>query len=563
MQTPTPALNATLNYWTVKVDGSCMLDLNAPGQRVKLVCNPGANVWKQADGMFSPALYTTCSAQPQGPQNDYGFILKSQAYPYLHAEYLEQENLGAPWPVMGWVEYYFDDWKHHYFSAPIVSLNTPEFAPPNDNCRKANCLCEFDGDYVRKWSNGVSWDNWLGAMSCFPIPGNIVNIDLGRGYHYFGDPPNNPNGRYEFKGIFNNQFAAGAAGYVPLYMQGGAMFGWNFIGNPFPCTIKFDPPSGQGTAGEGWTWNRNNTDPIAWWWDNALNAGLGGYRYYNWFTGVGNAINQADKRLVPRSQGFFVHVTIPAPAAQISVGNKARVFRSDLPITKSDVSNQLFVNLKDGSGKNIDDAIIFFREDATGSNFDRMMDVYKLFNDNNNVSQLYLKSTDNIDLAAKSLKVESGNIMYPLYLKVVGTGTYTLDVKDINTFSPNTGILLKDNKTNTTVDLKVNPVYTFTATDGEDDARFSLYFSNVLYGVENLTANNFKVYAFDNSIYIQNNDPKSANGTVAVYDMIGKQMMQQNLNSAITRIETNLNTGFYVVSIRTDKGAYNQKVYLN
>jgi hypothetical protein len=154
--------------------------------------------------------------------------------------------------------------------------------------------------------------------------------------------------------------------------------------------------------------------------------------------------------------------------------------------------------------------------------------------------------------------------MYPVYMKVTNTGTYSIDASSVNTFSQNTGILLKDNKTNTTVDLKVNPVYTFTATAGDDDARFSLYFSNVLYGIEKLNNNAFTVYSYDNSIYIQNNDPKSSGGTIMVYDMIGKQMMQQNLNSdAITKINTNLNKGFYIVSIKTDNGVYNQKVYIN
>jgi hypothetical protein len=162
----------------------------------------------------------------------------------------------------------------------------------------------------------------------------------------------------------------------------------------------------------------------------------------------------------------------------------------------------------------------------------------------------------------KTLKLANGNMMYPVWLRVLGTGTYTIEAKDL-TLSANSGVTLKDNKTNTTVDLKVNPVYTFTATAGDDDARFSIYFSDVL-GLNKLDDGSFKVYSYDNSIYIQNNDQKSSVGTVLVYDMIGKQMMQEKLSSdAITRINTNLNTGFYIVSVKTDKGVYNQKVYIN
>jgi hypothetical protein len=293
---------------------------------------------------------------------------------------------------------------------------------------------------------------------------------------------------------------------------------------------------------------------------------LPGYRSYNWNTGVGSFYIIAERRHLPRSQGFFVHVSdFSNPvAAVVSVGNNARIFRGYEVIGKSVIANNMNITLNDASSKTIDGAIINFRDDVNGTEFNNQLDAYKFFNEINNVSQLYFKTTDNITAAVKTLKLETGKVMYPLYMKVVNTGTYILDVKDINTFSPNTGITLKDNKTNLTVDLKVNPFYTFTATAGDDDARFTLYFTDVLYGINNLSDNTFKVYSYDNSIYIQNNDQKSATGTVMVYDMIGKDMMQVKLNGdAITRINTNLNTGFYIVSVKTDKGVYNQRVYIN
>jgi hypothetical protein len=542
------------------VDEICMIDLNTLSHRVKLVCEPGAHVLQKDWAIFNPADYPVCSAPPQGPQVDYGFLLQANATD--HAEYIETENTFQP--VKGWTEYYFDDSKHHYFCAPITSEFTPEFMSPNYNCRDANSLCEFDGDYVCKFDNGNNWGGWIG--NCAPP---TSNIETGRGYHYYGNPTNNSSGRYEFKGTFNCQTAPDEAGFIPLNPwpvpstlgYAGASLGWNFVGNPFPSAIKFDPPGGAPTPGEGWIWDKLHTDPIVYWWDNSI-GGSGGFRWYNWYNGFGSPTPDTE---IPRSQGFFVHVSAyPLLNAVIWVGNKARIFRGTKQIAKSVIANHINVTLNDASGKTIDNAIIHFNDDAIGSDFDRLRDAYKLYNDINNVSQLYFKTTDNIDVAMKTLQLATGKVMYPLYMKVVNTDTYSLDVKDINTFSPNTGILLKDNKTNTTVDLKVNPVYAFTATAGDDDARFSLYFSDLLYSINDLDDNTFKVYSNDNSIYIRNNDPKSVTGTVLVYDMIGKQMMQQNLNGdAITRINPNLNRGFYIVSVKTDKGVSNQKVYIN
>jgi len=551
MRSPSPEIIAENTFWVVKIEENSFLDLNQLGapNRVKMVCQAGAHFWHKNNATFFPADYVNCDGQM-------GFVLQATAID--HADFIQQENTSQL--VKGWTQYVFDDDKYHYFSAPVTSvwpaIGDPEFSI--QFCRKHNTICVFEGDYFRKFSNGSNWDAWMGL--CSPIVSNpLINFEAGRGYEYYGNSTNNPGGLYEIYGTFNSQTPSVIS--LPVTSAG-----WNFVGNPFPSTITFGEPSGAPTAGIGWQWDLLYTDPIAYYWDNSLNAGLGGYHNYNWYTGVGNG-PVVERRLLARSQGFFVHVTTYQPVgvsgSNITVGNLARVFRGSKQIGKSELANNLNVILNDASNKPIDDAIINFREDANGTEYNRLMDAYKLFNDITNASQLYFKTTDNIDVAVKTLKLENGNMMYPLYIKVVNTGTYSIESKDINTFGANTGISLKDNKTNTTVDLKVNPVYTFTATAGDDNARFTLYFSDVL-GINNMDNNAFKVYSFDNSIYIQNNELKNANGTVLVYDMIGKQMMQEKLGSdAITRINTNLHTGFYIVSVKTNKGVYNQKVYIN
>jgi hypothetical protein len=562
MRSPSSQLIAENTFWVVKVDENCTLDLNAfffPN-RIKMVCQPGAHFWHKNSAFFFPADYsagsTICDNQNKG--------FELMAIPGNHAEFIQQQATSQA--VKGWIDLYLNDNQYHYICPPVTSdLVNAEFLPTNQYCRTHNSLCIFDGDYLRKYNNAAQlWDAWLGQMITCWDP--RVNIETGRGYEYYGNPLNHPGGIYSFYGTFNSLNPAVAGNLLVLPVNAA---GWNLVGNPFPSAITFGEPSGAPTAGAGWVWNSSNTDPIAYWWDN----GLGIYRFYDWFSGIGNGAVVTERRTVPRSQAFFVFVRIFAPGSgsplytpsgsDVAVGNDARIFRGTQVIGKSVIANNMNITLNDASGKIIDEAILNFRDDANGTEFNGLLDAYKLFNDITNVSQLYFKTSNDEDAAMKTLKLAAGNIMYPLYMKVVNTGTYSLDVKDISTFSPNTGILLKDNKTNTTVDLKVNPVYSFTATAGDDNARFSLYFTDVLYGINNLN-NTFKVYSFNNSIYIQNNDPKSITGTVLVYDMIGKQMMQENLTGdVITRINTNLNKGFYVVSIKTDNSVYNQKVYIN
>jgi hypothetical protein len=536
-----PSLQGGAHYADIDIENGCSLNCNVIGQRVKIICEPGVHVSLASFANFHPAQYSP-------PVFEKGFILKTNNI--RHAELIQQDNTSQN--IKGWVEYIFDDNKYHFLTPPITSVwpLTGEFL--NIFYRKPNCLCVFNGDYLRKFTNGVGWGNWLGNVgSC--TSATIVNIETGKGYEYYGNPLNNPTGLYSFYGPLNT-------GSVTVLATISA--GWHFIGNPFPSAVSFGPYNQNNpTPGPGWTWDCGYIDPVAYWWDNR-NGGF--YRFYNWYIGSGNSLNQAESRTIPRSQGFFVNVVFTSPPeSNIIIGNQARIFRGTEQIGKSILTNNMNVTLNDASGKIIDEALINFRDDASGNDFDRLRDAYKFYNDITNVSQLYFKTTDNVDVALKTLQLINGQVMYPLYMKVVYTGTYSLDVKDISTFSPNTSILLKDNKTNTTVDLKVNPVYNFSANAGEDDARFSLYFTNVL-GFHTLCDNNFKVYSYDNSIFIQDNDPKGSKGKIFVYDMIGRQMMQQELyNEAITRINTNLNKGIYIVSIKTDKGVYNQKVYIN
>ena len=400
-----------------------------------MVCQPGANFWQKDRSFFFPADYLDCDGQQ-------GFVLQADAS--RHAEFVQQQFQDQA--IKGWIEYVFDDSKYHYFCAPVTSVwpaaGDPEFS--TQFCRKHNTICVFDGDYFRKYINGTSWDNWMGL--CSPIVTNpAINFELGRGYEYYGNTghPVSPPFIYSIYGTFNHITTSGGGFPVSITLPINAM-GWNLVGNPYPSAITFAEPSGLPTAGPGWTWNENFTSPTAYWGDNVL----GFYRYWDWFTGLGNGSVLAERRTVPRSQGFFVNVLslsqVPA-GSDITIGNLARVFRQNETIGKSVIANNMNITLN-ASGKIIDEAIINFRDDANGTDFNHLLDAYKLDNGPAN-SQLYFRTTDNVDAAMKTLKLATGNVMYPLYLKVASTGTYSLDVKDINTFSPNTGILLKDNKT--------------------------------------------------------------------------------------------------------------------
>jgi hypothetical protein len=549
LKTPSPQRIAFYgDYWyTLRIDESCSLDLNntlgsfTNFNRVKLIAEPGAHIWQKTGASFYPADYTLCDGQK-------GLLLEADAE--NHAEMVEQEEV--PQPVKGWIEYYLPDGQYHYISPPVTSTwpATGEFA--NLFCRKHNSLGVFSGDYLRKFDSvacpPTGWCNWMGTTGWFDP---ALNIETGRGYEYYGTPGSDP--VHAFYGTFNS-----GTFYAPITLPI-TSGGWNFIGNPFPSAIIFQTTCAP-TPGPGWEWNFNYVDPVAYYWDNMM----GCYQYYNWYTGIGNGLFPPERRTIPRSQGFFVYVSVYSPpSSDIKINNYARFFRGHIQIGKCLVANYLQVILNDGSGIYHDDAIVGFKNEANDFHYDPLRDAYKLYNDTTRISQLYFQTDDHTDVAMKTLKGKTGNVMVPLRMKVAKTGNYSLTFKDLTTFSPGTGISLKDNKTGTITDLTQSPVYHFSASAGDDDSRFSLCFTNVQNGIPDQDEIGFRVYVFDHSIFIRNNVPERISGTLAVYDLIGRTMMMEEFSiDGTTKIKTSLKSGIYILSVRTEKGIYNQKVSL-
>jgi hypothetical protein len=154
-----------------------------------------------------------------------------------------------------------------------------------------------------------------------------------------------------------------------------------------------------------------------------------------------------------------------------------------------------------------------------------------------------------------------GNISVPVSLQVGANDNYSINADFVSSFSPNAEIVLTDKQTNVSLDLRIHPVYNFTAKVDDDANRFMLFFSNLL-AVNNINENISKVWAVGSDVFVQMKDQNS-NGSVMVYDMTGKKVMDKNLEGIMTQLKTNLVNGIYVVSIVTNEGSYNQKVFVN
>ncbi len=550
----------------IDIAPGCTLNCNFTLQRVQIICEPGIRVLVESeldpdtqafwvDGHFYPALYTPCEFET-------GLLLKSGVN-YLgataHAELVQQNHTDDV--IVGWMEYTLLVNTWHEVSMPVFNDDAYKTPPALNLCRKSNCLCTFDGNYFRKFTNGDpaitghgAWGDLMGNYTDCDV--TVLNDEVGRGYEVFSLLPTN----YIYGGFNNASYASpiGTTKFISLPMQSGEL-GWNFVGNPFPSGLKFTANSGSSII--GWVWNFTKIDPWVCYWDNnGTTNGSGIYRYYN--VSTGDKVPSSTTDIIPRGQGFFVNV-IDESFVPIKISNQARNFQTANQIGKSvTTSHENSFRLDLAGGTYNDEVLILMNNQNSTTGYDNGADFKKMFININERSEIFCKTSENIDVVVNSLKPSAGTVTVPVYMNVGPSGTYTLTASE-NTFSSNTGIILRDTKTNIAVDLKTTPSYTFTATVGDDPGRFILTFKDVLFGVNTLSTTDFGVYSFENTICVQNNTSKNINGTITVCDMLGRQLLQQNLGSdLITRINTNLNRGFYVVTVRAGDGVCSQKVYI-
>jgi hypothetical protein len=126
---------------------------------------------------------------------------------------------------------------------------------------------------------------------------------------------------------------------------------------------------------------------------------------------------------------------------------------------------------------------------------------------------------------------------------------------------PDITIYLTDLKTNTTLNLSQNPVYNFTANEGDDVNRFSLSFATGV-GIQPKLTSGIQIYTYDKMLVV--NQSEVQKGRIMVYNTSGLLVNSQNLAPTTSQTVSlrNLSTGIYMVTINTAKELLRQKVFI-
>lgn len=289
----------------------------------------------------------------------------------------------------------------------------------------------------------------------FPTSSNTETFETGRGYAMYVRGNLLSTALWDLRGRVNS----GSINLPVSFTSSGNLAddGWNLVGNPYPSTIDWNAASG---------WNKTDIDATIYFRDNGGVAG----QFATWNGVVGT---NGGSQYIAAGQAFWVKANDVTPSLSVDENVKTAHVQSTL-FRREAPDNLLRVTLSQGNER--DEAVIHFRMDAS-SEFDAGADALKVANDGFNLST---KLSGQDKLAINSLDLTNCSVTVPLSLDGVTPGIYTLSFDNSTSFTPASSVMLIDNFTQTTTDIRLNPTYSFDITGDSlslDSARFAINFS--------------------------------------------------------------------------------------
>ncbi|MCK9422824.1 MAG: T9SS type A sorting domain-containing protein [Bacteroidales bacterium] len=306
--------------------------------------------------------------------------------------------------------------------------------------------------------------------------------------------------------------------------------GWHLLGNPFPCAIKWNDGN----------WALTNVNATA----KVLNSG-------------GTYTDRVANDIIPAMQGFFVDVA--GSTNSITIPKAARVHNATAWYKEVQCNKLMLTAHSDDNNTYVETVIRFDPEATTG--YDKMFDSHFL-RGINGAPQLYSVVGDEM-LSSNVFPVNSETSVVSLGFVKGNADNYTLTASGIETFVNGQPLILEDLVTGSYQDLRQNPVYSFTASAGDNPDRFRLHFSGT-FDISEPSVSPFNIYVSKGILYVNYNDNQTFKGTIKVYSVTGQVIATRSLTGdRLQAIDFNGKPGCYVVRVTTGNGVYSQKVVMN
>lgn len=315
----------------------------------------------------------------------------------------------------------------------------------------------------------------------------FTTLTPGRGYIY----RRSNNQKIKFAGETN----VGSINYNVTYTSdAGTLKGFNLIGNPYTHNITLK-----------YTTLKNGSD-------EALPAGsqLTGYYVLDGAGGWGTKLG-ADDEIAP-AQGFLVQ--IPEEAAKVNFQQTAQIDRANNDFMRFAISNDEY-------------------EDVTYALFAKGLGLTKIGHRNPDIPMVYINQNEQ-DYAIATMGDDTKS--FNLNFEANTTGRYTLSLKTEGEFNY---IHLIDKIAEEEIDLLADGEYSFIGSPADMADRFVVRLA-YLPDYSDEDNDNF-VYQSGNEVLV------SGEGTLQVFDVMGRLVMQKQVNGVETWSAASVQTGVYIL----------------
>lgn len=445
------------------------------------------------------------------------------------------------------------DFKWHFLSAPVTAQPIwPEFAPTpgGDPLSFGADTVSWDFYYWNPNANASSELYWVNLClkkgfynsAAVDLTGSNAGFGTltppvftpGRGYLVSYTSPWNT--MRSFTGSLNTGPVAPAVTYNPVNV-------YNLLGNPYPSSIDWKAEFG---------WDRsdlhlNGTGYDYW----VFNDGVGTYGVFN---SAGSSGTNGVTRYIAPEQAFFVKVT---STGSLGMNDNIRVHSSQSWLKNSEAeSNLVKLRITTNANSYSDEMILEFNPafiDGGSSKF---------FSMNAEAPEIYapLNGSNYSIIRQKKL---AENQTFPVCVKTEEDAGYTITAVDVDEFSLASGIFLEDRKTGAMQDLKINPSYSFAAKKGEDRNRFLLHFGGPTGAGDENAMPGYNIYASENVVSINNLSGRDPEGKVRIFSILGQKITDKVITENHTRITLDVPTGWYLITMVTNKETIVRKVFIH
>jgi hypothetical protein len=297
--------------------------------------------------------------------------------------------------------------------------------------------------------------------------------------------------------------------------------GFNVLGNPFPSAIQWNDGN----------WTLTNISTTAKLWNS-------GNKSYDDLGASG---------IIPANNGFVVQLT-SGTTGSITIPAASRT-HSATNWYKTNENQRIKLIAREADGSSAQSSNLVLNEQATDS-YDPIYDAIFL----PGYAPHFYSTKESKNLSTYAISDFDEEMMIPYGF--VSNGATSFEIELIESID-NQPIFLTDNKTGTIHKLSENPVYSFTASEGDNPNRFLLHFGMVGIG-EQEQAPTLQAYMVDNRLYVNNSLEQSQ---LAIYDLQGRLVAEQSLNSGgLQSLPLDLPVGMYIVRLNNASESHAVKI---